>query len=592
TAKIFPATSSKKDTRVFRFYCELEEEVEVKYLQSALEITLEKYPLFLSVLRRGLFWFYLEKNEYAPIVKQERKAPCSKIYSYDELKYLFRVNYYQKRINFEVYHVLTDGTGATQFLKELVKNYLYMKYQDQGLENISLTSDDLTAKDVETDSFSKFYDEETPKRVRRNKRAHQIHGFRMEENRLQIFEGVLSVQAVLEKARYYKVSMTVYLTAVFLCAIHKEMNLRQEKRPVILMVPVNLRKFFPSESMLNFFGWIDPGFQFGSEDDSFETVLMHVKEYFAEELTQDRMAKRMNEYTRLENHPILRFAPLEIKNLAIQAGVMYTERDITAVFSNMSAVSMPKEYEGYIHQFGVLTSTPKVELCMCSFKDRLVLNFTSLMDTSNIQRNFFRILSEQGVQADMRKDQFPEPDETDKQGTKFNQWMAFSCILVAVIAVMLNVLVTPQNYWSVFAIGGAFSMWLAVTTAYRKRKNLLKNAIWQMILISLGCIIWDLVTGWHGWSVDIMIPSCTLLTLVFMLCFVKMQKLLYQEYLIYYIMAAVYGMVVPLILLLTGVVTIRVVSVCCVGICFLFLASLVIFKKQILVAELQKKLHY
>ena len=45
-AKIFPATSNQKDTRVFRFYCELKEPVQGEALQTALDAALETYPLF------------------------------------------------------------------------------------------------------------------------------------------------------------------------------------------------------------------------------------------------------------------------------------------------------------------------------------------------------------------------------------------------------------------------------------------------------------------------------------------------------------------------------------------------------------------
>ena len=58
-AKLFSAASSPKDTRVFRFYCILKEEVEKVLLQRALDQTIEKYPVFLSVMRKGLFWHYL-----------------------------------------------------------------------------------------------------------------------------------------------------------------------------------------------------------------------------------------------------------------------------------------------------------------------------------------------------------------------------------------------------------------------------------------------------------------------------------------------------------------------------------------------------
>ena len=106
---------------MFRFYCELKEEVNPDVLQEALNQTIETFPTFLMVLRKGLFWHYLEPCNLRPIVKEEYKEPCSRLYIKDKKTLLFEVTYYKKRINFEVFHVLTDGTGATEFLKELVK---------------------------------------------------------------------------------------------------------------------------------------------------------------------------------------------------------------------------------------------------------------------------------------------------------------------------------------------------------------------------------------------------------------------------------------------------------------------------------------
>lgn len=114
-AKIFPATSNKKDTRVFRFYCELKEPVEGKALQAALDKTMEKYPVFLSVMRKGLFWYYLEKSELKPVVKEESEPPCLNLYIRDRKTLLFQVNYYKTRINFEVFHALTDAPAPYSF---------------------------------------------------------------------------------------------------------------------------------------------------------------------------------------------------------------------------------------------------------------------------------------------------------------------------------------------------------------------------------------------------------------------------------------------------------------------------------------------
>ena len=131
--------------------------------------------------------------------------------------------------------------------------------------------------------------------------------------------------------------------------------------------------------MLNFFGYIEPGYRF-REGDTFEQVLAQVKTYFQEELTKERLSMRMNELIALEMNPILRVAPLELKNLGILAGAKMAASDVTAIFSNMSVVKMPEAYVPYIERFGVYTSTPKTELCMCSFEDKLSLGFTSRYD--------------------------------------------------------------------------------------------------------------------------------------------------------------------------------------------------------------------
>ena len=135
-AKLYSAASNKRDTRVFRFYCELKEEVRKELLQEALDQAVETFPMFLMVLRKGLFWHYLEPCNLHPVVKEEYKEPCSRLYVKDKKTLLFEVTYYKKRINFEVFHVLTDGTGATEFLKELVSNYLYLAHHEDGLEDV------------------------------------------------------------------------------------------------------------------------------------------------------------------------------------------------------------------------------------------------------------------------------------------------------------------------------------------------------------------------------------------------------------------------------------------------------------------------
>lgn len=590
-AKLYSAASNKKDTRVFRFYCELKEEVEPILLQKALDQTMETFPMFLMVLRKGLFWHYLEPCNLHPIVKEEYKEPCSRLYIKDKKNLLFEVTYYKKRINFEVFHVLTDGTGATEFLKELVTNYLYLVHKEEGLEQISMLPEDMTVQDQEDDSFLKYYSKDQRRPKEKKTHAFQIRKKKKDGHHLHVHESVVPVQDVLKRSRELGVSMTVFLTAVYLMAIHEEMSKMQEKRPVVLMVPVNLRKFFPSTSMLNFFNWIEPGYDFTKQDNSFEAVLEYTKEFFKEQLTKEKMSAHISELLALELHPILRLAPLELKNLCIHAGAKFSEKNVTAIFSNMSVVKMPESYVPYIERFGVYTNTPKLELCLCSFQDKLSFAFTSRYDTENIERNFYRMLKEQGISSEEVKPVFPKPHVPSEQEMKVYKIYSFLCIALVAVMLVTDWNFHPQVRWTLFTAGGVATMWIASSIGFFKRYNLLKNVMWQLFIGTIICFLWDVLTGWHSWSVDLVLPIMSVATLAAMFVIAKVQKSPVREYLIYEIMAAGYGLILPVILLLCKAVKNPTVSMFGALTCFLFLVGVILFKGKEFKEEMHKNLH-
>lgn len=90
------------------------EPVDRYLLQDALERTLEDFPGFCCVLKRGLFWYYLEESATDFLVHEEDAPPCGILY-HDSRSPLFDVSYYRCRINVELYHVLTDGAGRFSF---------------------------------------------------------------------------------------------------------------------------------------------------------------------------------------------------------------------------------------------------------------------------------------------------------------------------------------------------------------------------------------------------------------------------------------------------------------------------------------------
>ena len=398
-AKIFPANTNEKDTKVFRFVCELKEDIEQETLQKALNKALPLFPVYQTVLKRGVFWYYFDSTEYKPEVTEEHKLPCNALYQQNRKNLLFEVSYYHKRINLEMYHALADGTGALSFLKTIVYYYLTIKHEEELKDKLPKLDYDASFSQKMDDSFLKHYNGDKTLDKIKIKRAYHITGRRSMDNRLKIIEGVMSVKGMLELAHRYDTTMTIYQTALYMKAIAMEMPNRAKRYPVVLTVPVNLRTYFPSVTARNFFATISIGYHFGKQSDKLEEIIQSVKESFARELTQEKLRDHINRLSALEHNVFMRIVPLVIKDYVLRFANYLSSRGITATLSNIGKTTITKELVPYIHLFDCFTSARRPQICMCSFEDRLVISFTSPFTGTDIQKNFFRMLTDEGIEV-------------------------------------------------------------------------------------------------------------------------------------------------------------------------------------------------
>lgn len=401
-AKIFPSTSGKKDTKVFRFSCELLEPIEAPLLQKALEETMMQFPSFQCIMRRGLFWYYLEETDLTPVARQEYKPPCSPLYHKNKKTLLFEVTYYRNRIHFEVYHSLTDGTGAMAFLRTLVYQYIVIRYSSDFKNPVPFTEYDASISQKEDDSFQRYYTKEKyiPKKEKKVKGV-RLRGLRHLENRIRVTEGVLPVKEVLKEAHAHNATLSIFITALFICAIGKELSMLNRKKPVVVAVPVNLRNYFPSESVRNFFSVFTVSYDFSKRDGSLEDIIEKVKEDFEIGLKEENLKVRLNKLASFEHNILARMIPLFLKDFVLKAANKLTDSAITASVSNIGIVKMPKEIKAYIRLFSIFISTTKVQICFCSYENNIVISFTSPFLNMEIQKNFFRLLSEKGISAEI-----------------------------------------------------------------------------------------------------------------------------------------------------------------------------------------------
>lgn len=400
-AKIFPANSKKSDTKVFRFSCKLVEPVDKSVLQKALDITIEAFPLYKSIIKSGLFWYYLEKSHIRPLVTEENIPPCSPLFDRDKKELLFRVMYYKKRISLEVYHALSDGTGALQFLRTLVFHYITIKYSYAFLNEVPVLDYDASRTQKMDDSFQRYYSNSKGNVKKKRIAAYQIRGLKLAEYRIKVIEGIMSVKDIMNIVKEYNTSLTIFLSAILMCSINEEIAVRHKKHPVVLSIPVNLRKFFNSETARNFFGVINVDYNFNENSEHLEDIIEHLQKRFKENLTPENLSQRINTLSSLEHNFLLRIIPLKLKDISLRIANNIVDKSNTSTLSNVGKIEMPDEIKPFISSFDIFVSTNKLQACICSYDDILRVSFTSAFISTDIQRRFFRKLTSMGIQIDV-----------------------------------------------------------------------------------------------------------------------------------------------------------------------------------------------
>ena len=403
-AKIYPAASRRKWNAVFRLSATLNEKIDPKVLQSALEVTAKRFPSIAMRLKKGLFWYYLEEVTESPKVQEEDSFPCKKM-PRSELKVCaFRVLYYENRISTEFFHSLTDGNGGMVFLKTLVAEYLCQK-EKICIKNTDgvLDRNELPMDSELEDSFLKYSGNVSASR--REPTAYKIRGEREMDGFLHITTGIIDSKEILEKAKEHKVSLTVYLISVLIksiCKIQdKHVKIKAAKRHVKILVPVNLRNFFESSSLRNFVLYVTPGINPKMGDYSFEEILKAVYHQMGSELTEKQLNSRITANVKVEKSAILKVMPLFIKNFAMKTAYnLVGESKSCLTLSNLGVITLPEEMSEYVPRMDFLLGPQAIQNYSCavlSYKDKLYINLSRTTIKPELEKAFYKELVRQGV---------------------------------------------------------------------------------------------------------------------------------------------------------------------------------------------------
>lgn len=399
TAKLFPVIANENISHVFRISSTLLHEICPEYLQQALEDVLPWFDGFRVRLRRGVFWFYFEENTKKPLIEKESTYPCKYIDPHMNQNFLFRVSYHKNRINLEVFHAISDGLGAVMFLKELTYHYIDLVESKGELVYEHPSEECILDKE---DSYVKNYRKRKKKKYS-TKKAISLKGKRLYMDTISVMHGYVKMEDLKKICKEKNVSVTKYLVATLIWSIYEEyLNHQENKRPIAINLPVNLRSFFESTTTSNFFAISIIDFLATSEEHTFDEVLTEVSKQMDEKITKKRIEEVISYNVSAEKNWLIRILPLFLKNIGLGFVFRRSSKAATMTLSNLGKITVNPKYEGEVQKFHAMMGVFKRQEVKCtiiSYQEDVVVTFTSVFEDAYLQKAFFRSLTKEGVRV-------------------------------------------------------------------------------------------------------------------------------------------------------------------------------------------------
>ena len=408
-AKIYPAARRRNWSSIFRLSVTLNEEVDRSILKSALDITVKRFPSIAARLRRGLFWYYLEEISEAPEISDEKSYPLTNISRAETKRCAFRVIAYKNRIAIEIFHSLTDGTGALIFLKTLTAEYLTQKYGLVIPSECGVLDRYEDPRDEELeDSFQKHICDVAASRSESN--AWRISGTPEPKNFTNLTCFKLSVNECKAKAHEYGISVNTLLASALMSALQnlqfKKVQEKKKLKPIKVLLPINLRRILGSSTLRNFAFYTTPEINPRLGAYSFEEICQIVHHHMALNVNDKVMKTKITANVKNERSMVVRIMPLFIKNIVMKAVFnVVGEKKSCISMSNLGAVKIPDIMQKYVTRFdfilGVQATIPS-NCAVISYGDDLYMNFVRNITESDLEYEFYEVIKNLGLKAEVQ----------------------------------------------------------------------------------------------------------------------------------------------------------------------------------------------
>ncbi len=393
-AKVYPLSMTHTKQTMFRVSAYMKEAVEPAVLQVALLSVLKRFPIFATSIKRGVFWHYFDAVRTRFSVTEEKKPPCSSIFLGGRYTPCFQVLYYKNRISLEIFHALTDGTGAMTFLKSLVKEYLRLLGH-----TVAVNLPSLSALPHEEETENAFLRAEKQKKGTGFLQPLALQPGKGLKKRRQarILHYIMPTEKLIAAAKREEATVTAFLTSFIIKGVQDTAEAAGKKERISVQVPVNMRKFYPSQTLRNFSLYAVIGVPYALNDRA--EILRETKKQLTEQTTPESLARMMHSANQMATNPLVKILPLGLKGYVLKKvyGVL-GESTLSATLSNLGNIT--DDFGGHVQFFDFVlgkTSKQNIKCTLVSYEDTSVLTVTDSLSESRFQESVGRGLKASDV---------------------------------------------------------------------------------------------------------------------------------------------------------------------------------------------------
>lgn len=401
---------------MFRLSAKLQHPVRLAQLEEAVGRLYNRAPYLAVRIRRGLFWHYLEETD-PPGPLADTGFPCMEHPGRAPHHPLLVVRCRGSRVALEVSHALTDGGGALVALRSLLVMYRAACMARDGappeeiaaLENEARDDGLLAAGDEIQDWEGRYASREvgrarTPAPSRYTPAWH-IDGALLPPGRYRVTTVRYPVGDLQRVARALGGTLTDLGIAVFLEVLQdhylEQWRPRRKRRPLRIMVPVDLRRHLNRSTMRNFFGitMVELDQRLGRY--ALEEIMHTVHHQLRAALDPRVLRKQIVRNIRAERNWLNRVMPIFLKIPVLRmVHRLQGETVNTASFSNLGVVHLPRAAAQDVQSMDFVplpSPVTGVNLAFISFGDTASFTFGSMRGPRTIEQRFCARLAALGL---------------------------------------------------------------------------------------------------------------------------------------------------------------------------------------------------